>query len=393
MDQETLSRDNALASISYSHGREVLREILKKGPCSRIHLSQTTGFSEVAVSRIVKKFIESGLLLEKRHTTTMTRRGRPSIDLCFSSNYYVAGIGIRGYEQWVEVRTFGGELIELKKFTCRDLFEPTKVLQKCYQELERLFTAKSLSKKRILHLGVLIVGVVDSGWVIRSENLGWRHFDIQYHMKQLTDIPISVETMLNGMNLQQQFEWSSEFESTLLVSVALGIGSSIIVEDRLVKGHSASAGQIGHQRARSSQRSCLCGRIGCLDTVASGRALLQTNTIVDDRKWHTTGGFISHFQKLSQEAQSRPELAMKFRDAGKELGFAVAAAIPIIDPERVAFTGFVIDDDLVFDGVMEELNWYKAGTSAQPIDVIRYQTSGEGAPSFFATLSLIMEKD
>src|SRR5699024_804548 len=303
MAEVRISRHDALASIDSSGGRRVLRQLLKSGPCSRRQIAQTTGLTEVAVSRSAQRLIAAGVLVEKKLVNVRTQRGRPSIDLHFSQQYFVAGIGIRGYTQWVEVRTFGGELIDLRKFSCQDLTDPDSVLRDCSNELKSLLAARRIPMQRILHLGILIVGVIDphTGWVVRAENLGWGRVEIRKRVSRLTGLPVSVENMLNGMNLQQQLESSSDCESTLLVSVALGIGASVIIDDQVVRGHGAAAGQLGHQKSLSSQRICLCGRMGCLDTVASGRALLLANQMIDTNTSPIQDGFVARFRELRSE--------------------------------------------------------------------------------------------
>ena len=102
-------------------------------------------------------------------------------------------------------------------------------------------------------------------------------------------------------------------------------------------------------------------------------------------------GFVARFRQLTHEAQSRPDVAKQLQEAGRELGIAVSAAIPLIDPEKIAFTGFVVEDDYFFNAVMDELLWYGVGNSAQRVHAERFQNSGEGAPTSFASLSLTMD--
>ncbi|MCD6675384.1 MAG: ROK family transcriptional regulator [Burkholderiaceae bacterium] len=386
-------RERALAAIRSPNARVILRELLGKGPRSRSAIAQATRLTETAVSRAAQRLIAEGVLAEGKQLVERSGPGRPSVELEFGSGFYVAGIGIRGYTQWVELRRLGGEPIVSEQFACEDLTDPIAVLRRCCNELDALLRNRRVPRHRVLNVGVLIVGVVDpaTGTVLRAENLGWRRVEVKRILEDLTDFPLTIETMLNGMNLQQRVQASAPLGNSLLVSVALGIGASVIVDGRITRGCDFAAGQLGHLRSRGSTMRCVCGRIGCLDTVASGRAILRENGLLESGARFGMRELAGRFRKLSSAAQSHPDLAGALARAGHELGNAIGGAIALLDPREIVFTGFVIDDDHYFDAVRDELSWYRTGTSAQRVDFIRRQQGGEGAPSMSAALSLAAE--
>jgi predicted NBD/HSP70 family sugar kinase len=389
------ARARALAAIRSPAARVIIRELLGKGPRSRSAIAQSTGLTETAVSRAAQRLIAEGVLAEGKQLVERAGPGRPSVELEFGSSFYVAGIGIRGYTQWVELRRLGGELIVSEQFVCEDLTDPIAVLRRCCEELDALLRSRRVPRHRVLNVGVLIVGVVDpmTGTVLRAENLGWRRVEVKRILDELTDYPSTIETMLNGMNLHHRVQASSPIGNSLLVSVALGIGASVVIDGRITRGCGFAAGQLGHQRSRNSTLRCVCGRIGCLDTVASGRAILQENGLLEPGKRFGTRELAVRFRKLSSAAQSHPDIAAALARAGHELGSAIGGAIALIDPREIIFTGFVIEDDHYYDAVRDELSWYRTGTSAQRVELIRRQHGGEGAPSMSAALSLSAERE
>lgn len=374
--------------------RLVVRQLLERGPRSRTAIAQATGLTETAVSRAAQRLIAEGIVVEGKPQSDRGKPGRPSVDLRLGDSCWVAGIGIRGYTQWVELRSLSGELAVSEQFECEDLTDPPAVLRHCCEKLEALMRARRVPRHRVLGLGVLIVGVVDpaTGIVLRAENLGWRQVDVRRLLQGLVDYPLTIETMLNGMNLlRRQSAPRTSANNVLLVSVALGIGASLIVDGRISSGAGFAAGQMGHMRCRTSTQVCVCGRSGCLDTVASGRAILRQHNLLHSHQrfpLHALGG---RFRKLSVLAQSRPDIAEALSRAGRELGSAVGSAIAVVDPAEIVFNGFVIDDDHYYDAVLDELAWYRTGSSAQRVNCIRWQQDGEGAPSMIAAVTLTDE--
>src|SRR5690606_4905743 len=144
------------------------------------------------------------------------------------------------------------------------------------------------------------------------ENLGWRRVEVRRILGELIDYPVTIETMLNGMNWSQRLAADSASGNMLLVSVALGIGASLIIDGRLTRGSGFAAGQLGHVRSRSSNLPCVCGRTGCLDTTASGRAILKAHGLLGTGNPFPVRALSSRFAQLSSAAQSRPEVAEAF---------------------------------------------------------------------------------
>ena len=53
-----------------------------------------------------------------------------------------------------------------------------------------------------------------------------------------------------------------------------GIGMGIIIEGKIYPGHSGYAGEFGHIQIVPDGELCHCGKIVCLETVASGKAIV-----------------------------------------------------------------------------------------------------------------------
>ncbi|MDA8103343.1 MAG: ROK family protein [Nitrospiraceae bacterium] len=63
--------------------------------------------------------------------------------------------------------------------------------------------------------------------------------------------------------------------SFLLVSLGTGIGGAIVRDGRLERGAHGFAGEIGHMVVVAGGEECGCGKRGCLEAYASGRALTR----------------------------------------------------------------------------------------------------------------------
>lgn len=61
----------------------------------------------------------------------------------------------------------------------------------------------------------------------------------------------------------------------ITITLGTGIGSGIVVDGKIVHGHTGTAGELGHCIVNPNGRQCGCGRQGCIEMYASARGICQ----------------------------------------------------------------------------------------------------------------------
>ncbi|MGI9417714.1 MAG: ROK family protein [Geminicoccaceae bacterium] len=76
--------------------------------------------------------------------------------------------------------------------------------------------------------------------------------------------------------------------SMIYLTISTGVGGGMVIHGRPVLGSAGKAGHVGHVRVASTP-PCGCGRHGCVEALASGRAIAeQASALLDrpvDAKW------------------------------------------------------------------------------------------------------------
>jgi glucokinase len=137
-------------------------------------------------------------------------------------------------------------------------------------------------------------------------------------------------------------------ETALLVAVGTGIGGAVIAHGRVLFGVGGAAGEIGHLIVQPEGPRCTCGNLGCVETLASGPA------IVGEAVRRIVQGFATDLTELSVEiGDVTPELVARsaalgdtvagevIDRAGMWLGIALAGSIALLAPEVVVIGGGV----------------------------------------------------
>jgi predicted NBD/HSP70 family sugar kinase len=117
-----------------------------------------------------------------------------------------------------------------------------------------------------------------------------------------------------------------------VVRVGRGLGAGIILNGKLFHGDGSGAGEIGHTIFGNGRERCHCGRIGCLETIASMRAMVAAanrlnSSVVDD----------ASLVAALRRGDERVRAAVVH--GGEMLGLAIAAVIGTINVDHVLLVG------------------------------------------------------
>lgn len=112
---------------------------------------------------------------------------------------------------------------------------------------------------------------LDAGVVVETPNLGWDGYPIRDRISDALDLPAALD---NDANCATYGEWwmgaGRGVRSLVGLTLGTGIGGGIILDGKLVRGASGSAGEVGHMTIDLHGRRCACGNYGCLEAYASG---------------------------------------------------------------------------------------------------------------------------
>ena len=129
------------------------------------------------------------------------------------------------------------------------------------------------SRDDFFGVGIGCPGQLDlsEGAVVATPNLGWRDYPIRDRIGERLSLPASLD---NDANCATYGEWwqgaGQGVDSLVGVTLGTGIGGGYILDGKIVRGASGSAGEIGHMTIDFTGRRCACGNYGCLEAYASG---------------------------------------------------------------------------------------------------------------------------
>ena len=183
------------------------------------------------------------------------------------------------------------------------------------------------------------VGIAVAGWIDRSRrtvlfspHLPWDREPLASNLSTRLGLPVLLENDANAATWgEHKFGIGKEFQDFILVTIGSGIGAGIVADGRLLRGAHGLAGELGHTVVEPEGPWCPCGRRGCVDSFASGRALQR------------------HFQELRGAGSSRTEASAAFAEE-PVAGDSIAAAARDTDP--VALQAFAVVGEYLGRGIV-----------------------------------------
>lgn len=130
--------------------------------------------------------------------------------------------------------------------------------------------------REIIGFGIATPGYVDSvsGDVLsigRAPN--WPNFPLRTRLEAELGLPVVVENDIDCMTLAEINGGEAEIEDLIYIGFIEGVKASMYLNGRLYKGPFGNAGLIGHTTVFPNGPKCSCGKKGCLETIASVRAV------------------------------------------------------------------------------------------------------------------------
>lgn len=97
-------------------------------------------------------------------------------------------------------------------------------------------------------------------------------FDFAARVEAATGLPVTIENDATMALLGEVAHGAAKgLRNVVLLTIGTGIGGAILSGGRILRG-GGSAGQLGHLCVDPKGRQCVCGRLGCVETVSSGTA-------------------------------------------------------------------------------------------------------------------------
>lgn len=200
--------------------------------------------------------------------------------------------------------------------------------------------ARQLGAAPGIPLGIAVAAFLDPARrvVQFSPNISWSNRPLADEVEQALGVPVVLENDANAACFGEYRQGAGRGAHTLaMFTLGTGVGGAIMESGRLLVGSSGIAGELGHIPSVANGRRCGCGLFGCLETIASGTAIVG-------RVRELTGRLEASSDEVTEllraDSGLRTDVLTGVADA---LANAIVTLRAVVNPDTVIIGGGVMD--------------------------------------------------
>jgi glucokinase len=227
---------------------------------------------------------------------------------------------------------------------------------------------KLMSGKKNIELAGIGIGAPDAnihrGTIEHAPNLAWKGIvPLADLIKSEIKVPVVVTNDANAAAMGEMvFGGAKKMKDFIILTLGTGLGSGIVVDGKMVYGHTGFAGEVGHMIVVPGGRVCGCGRQGCLETYASASGLVKTvSLMISEMREESILRDIPPSKLTSKQiaeaaAKKDPVAVRAMEYTAEKLGFGIVNSIVFTSPEAIfLFGGLAQAGEMLFAPVRKYL--------------------------------------
>jgi predicted NBD/HSP70 family sugar kinase len=309
-------------------------------------LSKELNISVPKTTSLITELIEEGLISDYGKFESTGGRKANLYGLIGDAGF-ILGVDVKKYYINIGLLNFKKQLVSQKNRIAFKLENTAESLHQLIQIIQNFIKEVGVKKEKILSLGINL-----SGRINHTKGYSYTFFHFQEEpLSQIIQEKIGIKTYLENDSRAMAFgefcngEVNTE-KNVLFVNLDYGIGLGILIDGKVYYGKSGFSGEFGHIPFFNNEIICHCGKKGCLETEASGNALLRK--FKEKIKQGYTSAALKKNKKIEDITLTDIVLAGQNEDVltiellaeiGENLGKGLAVLINVFNPELIILGG------------------------------------------------------
>lgn len=380
----------------YQQKKNIIGDLYRMEELSKPEICRLTNMTTPTISRIIDELIEEGWVVDQGQGPSIGGK-RPHIFSLNPDAAYIMGVDI------------GRELLKIAIFNLRkeiigsiqvfpSLLETQNnenILEDLQKRIDEALKNLSVPKSKIKVAGFSLPGLIDSDGNSFTY-LSFENTTIKKVLEKMLEVPVFIDNDSIIMAMAEHaFGTAQGASHALCVNINECIGLGMILNSRPYTGYKGMAGEFGHIRISGPEVLCYCGKAGCLETIASGRAIVKVAQAAIAKGQATTispsaNGEIT-FTDIINAANHDDIFAIGLlQKAGEKIGEALASLIHLFNPELIVIGGEITGaNELIISSVRQSIDKYAITRLKNQCEIKTSALTDKSC--ILGTLSLVME--
>lgn len=254
----------------------VLALLRDSGPLSRIEIARRSGLSATTITRMVNQLVDASIVAEGG-VVSENRLGRPATEIRLrAESAFVVGVQVGVGTVQLGLIDVLGQSHATGSFEYEVGLHADEVFSTVAGRVGDMISASGVDRRLLIGVGIAVPSPVDAHRrrMLLTINLPWEDVPVADVLERKLGLPVVVEHNVRSMAVAEaRFGTGRGHGSVAFVYLRTGIGAGLVVEGQPFAGGVHGAIELGHLRVVEADERCICGNIGCLETVVSDNAL------------------------------------------------------------------------------------------------------------------------
>lgn len=362
----------SLKSLRELNRLRIVDALRTEGIASRAELARRTGLSRSTVSTLVADLQARGLVVERNGSDLSGRdgqQGRPPVLLALDPAAGAAvGVDFDHDKIRVAVSDLSRTVLAETVASCDVDHDAGRALDTAADLVDGVLDEAGMDRERVIGVGMALAGPVDHGRGALHPSAilaGWADVDAAAEMERRLTLPVHLDNDANlGALAEVTLGAGRRARCAAFVSLSSGIGAGIVVDGHLYRGHRGTAGELGHVLVDPQGPICRCGNRGCLETLASGPALLDLLSA-------SRGERLTIAEMVALARGGDPGARRVIDDAGRAVGSVLAGLVNLLNPEMIVVGGDLSEaGDLLLEPLRSSLRRFALPAATEDLEVV-----------------------
>ncbi|SFN57123.1 ROK family transcriptional regulator [Salegentibacter flavus] len=368
VDEEKLAHISNVERKKYLQKLKIVKHLFLNGNtsnaeiCSRFNVSLPTSMS------LLNQMIEDGIVSKTGRGKSEGGR-KPDLYGMQEHSFFVLSIHIERFRIKLTIIDNNHGIVKESILTS-EISPDSNIVDLLFEQAEKLLKSAKIKMSDLMGVGISMPGLVSAeagkNFTYYLSEQEPESLKVRFEKKFKKPVVI-LNDAKSACLAEFRFGLARDKSNVLVISMDWGIGLGIIMGGRMHSGESGFAGEFGHIPMTEDGLLCHCGKRGCLETEASGLALVRKT------KEGLKAGQTSVLNNLSQEEMDKlePEVIIDAANKGDQfainvlseigikLGKGIAILIQIFNPELVILEGKIAEaKQFITTPIHQSMNTY-----------------------------------
>ncbi|HZI01362.1 MAG TPA: ROK family transcriptional regulator [Flavisolibacter sp.] len=341
--------DDNISGVAFKNKalkRSMINFLDHAGNVTIAELCKEFNISTPKIINLVNELIAHGIIKDYGKVDSTGGRRANKYGLVADAGFFI-GVDVKRYYINIGLLDFKRNLVSLKENIPYRLENSQESFQSLIKSIKQFISELPIKKNKILGAGINL-----SGRINHTTGYSYSFFNFREEpLAQVIESELKIKTFLeNDSRAMAYGEFCCgvvyEEKNVLFVNMDYGIGLGVLIDGKVYYGKSGFSGEFGHIPFFNNEIICHCGKKGCLETEASGYALLRNiKEKIDAGSSSQLATKHQHLDDLQlrdiiEAAKNDDMLCIEMiAQVGEKIGRGLGVLINLFNPELVILGG------------------------------------------------------